>query len=276
MGPFNAPDLSQGIFMTISTSYSVPSTVSTVLPVPKSNNTERSNVWAVILAGGGRLPIRSSVPLYPGGQLLTQFHNTEEFNYVINQTREKVALAVPPERTMIAVSANHLNYADHVLGEVPCKNLVIGPEDDGTIFAILCSLFRVRGKDPNATVVFFPADLNVPDANSLMSCIHDAVEAVHRRPRLILLGIEPTGDEQNREWIKPDLSAPIHEDLMVAKVNRLLSKVTSHEVRELIRRGGLWNSSVMVGRIWTFLRKIRRVRPDLYTTFKAAEPMIGT
>ncbi len=52
--------------------------------------------------------------------------------------------------------------------------------------------------------------------------------------------------------------------------------VSRSEAGELMRRGGLWNNSVMVGTISTFLRKIRRAMPEIYAAFKTAAPQIGT
>lgn len=262
--------------MSISTTYTAPSIANPALQVLRSNNVESNNVWAVILAGGDGLPKRQRIPSYLRGQRPKQFCRTADSEFLINQTREKVALAIPLERTMIAVTENHLHYAADVMGNVPRENLIVEPQDDGTVFAILYSLFRLRKRNPSATVVFFPADLNVPDADGFVRTLHDAVEAVRRQPRLILLGLEPTRPDRGREWIEPDRSATIHGDLRVSKVLQLHDTVSHDDARDLIRRGGLWNSSVMVGTIWSFLRKIRRIRPDLYASFKAVAPKIDT
>jgi mannose-1-phosphate guanylyltransferase len=177
---------------------------------------------------------------------------------------------------MVAVSENHLRYAKEVLGDVLSENIVVEPQDDGTTFSVLYSVLRVREKDPNATVVFFPPDLRVPDAKSFMARVQDAIGAVQRKPKLILLGIEPASPDTDREWIEPDLSSPMDKDLEVWRVLGFRDIVSQADARELMKRGGLWNSSVMVGTISTFLRKIRRAKPEIYAAFKEAEPKIGS
>lgn len=259
--------------MAISTNFSKSSITS---PALRMTRCDSNNAWAVILAGGDGLPRRSLVPSYLRGQRPRHFCRTADSDFIINQTREQVSLAIPRERIMFAVSENHLRYAEEVLEDVPSKNIIVEPQDDGTTFAMLYSLLRIRKEDPNAVVVFFPPDLSVPDPRAFMARVQDAIGAVQHQPKLILLGIEPTTPDTHREWIEPDLSAAIHEDLNVWPVLGLTRTVSKSEARELMQCGGLWNSSVIVGKVSTFLAKIRRAKPALYARFKAAEPKIGT
>lgn len=262
--------------MTTSNIYPRSSVTDSFLDVSRANHCRLDNAWAVILAGGDGLPRRAIIPSYLRGQRPSHFCRTANSDFVINQTRQQVSRAIPPERTMVAVSENHLRYAKEVLGDVPSKNIILEPQDDGTTFAMLYSLLRVREKDRNATVVFFPPDLSVPDPRSFMARVQDAIDAVDRQPRLILLGVEPAGADPNREWIEPDMSLPAHENLNVWPVLRFRDTISRSDARELMKRGGLWNSSVIVGKIWMFLGKIRRARPDIYKAFEAAEAKIGT
>lgn len=245
------------------------------LDVPRTNYCQLDNAWAVILAGGDGLARRSLIPSYLRGQRPRHFCRTANSDFIINQTREQVSLAIPSERTLVTVSENHLRYAKEVLGDFPSKNIIVEPQDDGTTFAVLYSAFRIREINPNATVVFFPPDLSVPDPRGFMTRMQDAIEAIQRQPKLILIGIEPSAPDTDREWIKPDLSFPIHEDLKIWPVHGLRDAVSQSDARELMKDGGLWNSSVMVGTISTFLRKIRRTKPEIYAAFKAAAPMFG-
>ena len=262
--------------MTISNIYPRSSRTDSFLDVPRSNHCRSNSAWAVILAGGDGLPRRALIPSYLRGQRPSHFCRTANSDFVINQTRQQVSRLIPPERTLVAVSENHLRYTKEVLGDVPSKNIIVEPQDDGSTFAMLYSLLRVREKDRNATVVFFPPDLSVPDPRSFMARVQDAIDAVDRQPRLILLGVEPAGADPNREWIVPDMSLPTHENLNVWPVLRFRDTISRSDARELMKRGGLWNSSVIVGKIWMFLGKIRRARPDIYKAFEAAEAKIGT
>lgn len=177
---------------------------------------------------------------------------------------------------MFVVSENHLRYSEDVLEDVPRRNLIVEPQDDGTIFSVLYSLMRLRKTHPNASVTFFPADFSVRDEKNFMAQVIAAHDDVRRQPNLILLGIEPENPDENREWIEPDFSSPLNENLNVWRVREFKDRISHCEARELMKRGGLWNSRVMIGTISTFLRKIRRAAPEIYESFIAAESKIGT
>ena len=259
--------------------FNQPNSLITNLPLsaPRSDGFERDDKWAIVLAGGGdRLPRNSPIRGSVRRQRPRHFCRTPGSDFVINQTRRQISHVFAPERTMFVVSEDHLSYSEEVLADVPRGNLIVEPQDDGSVFAILYSLLRLRQKNPNALVTFFPADFAVPDAKGFLAHVEAAQTAVRRQPNLILLGIEPSSPDENREWIVPDFSSPVGDNRKVWRVSNFRDRVSRAEAHELMNRGGLWNSSVMVGTISTFLRKISRAAPDVYAKFIAAEPKIET
>lgn len=243
----------------------------------RSDGFDADDRWAVILAGGDELPRgKSLIPAFARGQRPRQFLRTSGSDFVINKTRRQVSLAFPPEKMMFVVNENHLSYTEEVLDDVPGGNIIVEPQDDGSVFAILYSVLRLSKTNPNAVVTFFPADFHVADAEAFMAHVEAAQDAVRQQPNLILLGIEPESPDENREWIEPDLSSPTGDNLNVWRVRDFRERVSRSEASELMKRGGLWNSSVMVGTIPTFLRKIRLAAPEIYAKFIPAESKIGT
>lgn len=229
------------------------------------------------MASGDGLPRgKSLIPASLRGQRPRHFCRTPGSDIVINQTRRQISLAFPKEKTMFVVSENHLSYCEDVLEDVPRRNIIVEPQDDGTTFSVLYSLLRLKELNPNASVTFFPADFIAADAKDFMTHVEAALDAVQRQPNLILLGVEPENADEEREWIEPDLSSPVGDNLNVWRVRDFRERVSQFEARELMKRGGLWNSRVMVGTVSTFLRKIRRAAPEIYGSFIAAESKIGT
>ena len=249
---------------------------SSITSSTRSKGIDPDDRWAIILTNGDRLPLNSVVPASRRGQRPKHFCRTAGSDFVINKTRREVSLAFAPGKTMFVVSENHLSYCEEVLEDVPRRNIIVEPQDDGTLFAILYSLLRLRKTNPEAVVTFFPADFDPPEAKNFMARVEAAQDAVRQRPNLILLGIEPASPDENREWIEPDLSSPMGDNPNVWRVREFREKVSRSEAHELMKRGGLWNSLVMVGTIATFLRKIRRAAPEIYESFIAAESKIGT
>jgi mannose-1-phosphate guanylyltransferase len=232
--------------------------------------------WAVILAGGTDRVRHGLTPSWFRGQRPKHFCRTAGSDFVINQTRKQTALVFPPEKTLFVVTREHLSYYDEVLVGVPQKNLIVQPQDDGSVFAVLYAALRLKQANPSAILTFFPADFQVADAKNFMARVEQAIAAVRLQPNLILLGTKADAPLAKREWIEPEPAARVNETFNVSRVRRFLPQTTPEQAQELISRGALWNSSVMVGTASTFLRKIRRAAPSIYAKFSEAESKIGT
>jgi mannose-1-phosphate guanylyltransferase len=59
-------------------------------------------------------------------------------------------------------------------------------------------------------------------------------------------------------------------------VSRFWEKPNAALARELMERGCLWNSFVMVGRVDALLRMTQRALPDLFEAFARIVPSFGT
>ena len=154
------------------------------------------------------------------------------------------------------------------------ENLIVQPQDDGTTMAILYAALRMAIKNPSAVLTFFPADFHAPNADEFMRHVKSACAFARRDPNLILLGIKPDDAKTEDEWIELDPSAPVDKNFGVWRVRRFLTN--AEQSRELINKGALLNSSVMVGTPATFLRKISRAAPEIYERFSLAAERIGT
>jgi mannose-1-phosphate guanylyltransferase len=237
---------------------------------------DAGNRWAVILAGAADRFPNGLTPAWMRGQRPKQFTRSPGSDIVINQTRAKTALVFPPEKTLFVVSRDHKRYYEEVLADVPAENLIVQPQDDGSVFAVLYAALRLNRMNPSAILAFFPADLQVGDARQFMTQVDAAASAVSRQPNLILLGTKAeSAGITGREWIEHDPN-PVNENFNVWRVRRFLHRATPHEARQLLSKGALWNTSVMVGTASTFLRKIRRAAPDVFERFSEAASKIGT
>ena len=59
-------------------------------------------------------------------------------------------------------------------------------------------------------------------------------------------------------------------------VRRFWEKPKPEVARDLMQRGCLWNSFVMVGKVSAFLKMIQQAVPDLFTRFRSVEPTFNT
>ena len=143
----------------------------------------------------------------------------------------------------------------------------------GTAPAILYALLHVATKSPNAIVALFPSDHFFADDEEFMSHIDVAIDAVKVQPETVmLLGITPTAPETEYGWIEPEPSILASAEKSITRVRKFWEKPGADLVSSLMKRGCLWNSFVMVGRVGALLKMTRAALPELYAAFETVTP----
>ncbi|MGH9875259.1 MAG: sugar phosphate nucleotidyltransferase [Pyrinomonadaceae bacterium] len=240
---------------------------------PVRNRHER---WAVILAGGDGTRLRSMTRAIAGDDRPKQFCPLIGGRTLLDQTRDRVALSISPNRTLFVVTEKHRRYYQPLAATLPKDLLVAQPDNKGTAPAILYALLRVATKSPQAIVALFPSDHYFADDETFMSHVDLAFEASRSRPETItLLGMTPSSAETEYGWIEPAASILSQAPRSISQVERFWEKPNAMVARDLLERGCLWNSFVMVGRVDALLKMTQRAIPDLFESFTDLVPWFG-
>lgn len=233
--------------------------------------------WAVILAGGDGTRLLSLTRAITGDDRPKQFCPILGNETLLDQTRRRVSLAIPPDQTMLCLRETHKDFYEDLVEDVLSENLVVQPTNLGTAPAILYSLLRLSILDPTSAVAFFPSDHYFSDDQSFMTYVDSAFGAVKARPEMmVLLGIEPDRPEVEYGWIEPATSFMEQLPREIRRVRRFWEKPSANTAKTFMAQGFLWNSFVMVGRLEAFLLMIKRAVPKLYMAFEAVRPTLST
>ena len=235
------------------------------------------NEWAIILAGGDGTRLQSMTRAITGDNRPKQFVPIVGRSTLLDQTRRRVALSIDPNRTLVVVTQKHRRFYQPLAHELAPGLLIDQPVNKGTAPAILYALLRVARKSPNAIVALFPSDHFFADDEEFMSHVDVAIDAVMVQPEaVVLLGITATAAETEYGWIEPQPSILASAERSITRVRKFWEKPGSQLARSLMKRGYLWNSFVMVGRVEALLKMTRAALPQMYDAFAATTPTFET
>lgn len=238
---------------------------------------QQTEHFAVILAGGEGSRLRTLTRTISGDERPKQFCSILNNETLLDVTRRRSALKIAPKNTFYSLTNHHKNYYRPLLSSVLKRNLVVQPENKGTAPAILYSLLRLAKINSEATVAFFPSDHHFSDDKAFMNNVETAFKAVETNPdSIVLLGIEPEHAETSYGWIEPQESLYGNLSKTISQVKRFWEKPSFDSAQDLMMKGCLWNSFVMVGKVETFLNLIKKHQPELSRMFAASSLTFGT
>lgn len=237
----------------------------------------RNERWGVILAGGDGTRLRSLTRSISGDDRPKQFCPVVQGRTLLDQTRERVAWAIPADRTLFVLTEKHQRFYQPLAATLPQELLLAQPANKGTAPAILYALLHIAARSPKAIVALFPSDHYFADEQGFMAHVESAFDAVQAAPSTVtLLGLTPEGPEVDYGWIEPHGSILGSAPGSITRVRRFWEKPSANVARRLMESGCLWNSFVMVGRVDALLKMTHRALSELYDSFSALVPTFGT
>ena len=225
--------------------------------------------WGVILAGGEGERLKSLTRFVSGEDTPKQFCRLLGGQSLLAQTTQRISRKICSERTLYVLLNSHERFYGTELRNVPTTHMVVQPSNRGTLPAILSSLIHIIRQDQNALVGFFPSDHHYAEEERFMSGVDLAFKAAGSNPEtVILLGVAAKRAETEYGWIEatPAMSADSQAGLL--RVKRFWEKPPARTAAELLERGCVWNTFVMVGRAQAFLDLIRDRAADIYQAFE--------
>ncbi|HLH38136.1 MAG TPA: sugar phosphate nucleotidyltransferase [Bryobacteraceae bacterium] len=215
--------------------------------------------WAVILAGGDGTRLQSLTRFISGDTRPKQFCPIFGDRTLLAETRARLRKFIPPERTLFVVQDAHQPFYRDQLADVNPDLILSQPANKGTAVAIAFAIGKILARDREATVAVFPADHYYNNDGIFLAAVERSCHVVeHNQTSLTLLGVEAYSPETEYGWIEPEF-----DDRDAARVLRFWEKPSLPRARELLARGCLWNTFVMIGKAGTFADMIHAAAPGL-------------
>lgn len=242
----------------------------------QSEDSEKGRLWGIVLAAGEGRRMSPFIQYWYGVRSPKQYVAFTGKKSMLQHTLRRVEKLIPPERTLIVVSPNHIREIKTQLSGRPKNTLIFQPYNRETAPGVLLPLIHIFKSDPEARVAIFPSDHFIQEEDRFMGYVELANKVVQGLPgEIVLLGIQPEGPEVEYGWIEPTESIHAEFDSDVRRVGRFLEKPDPESALQFFKKRYLWNTFVAVTKAKTLIEAAGKHLPHIWSRFERMLAAIG-
>lgn len=225
----------------------------------------KSNQYGLILAGGRGTRFWPRSRRARAKQVLSFFGERT----LIQQTVDRLAPVIPPERQWILTSAALVDVIREQLPEIPKRQILAEPAQRNTAPAIGLAAHILHSLDSRAVFGVFPADHLIAKEAAYRKLVRAAFRAAEQG-RIVVLGVQPKWPETGYGYIEfPRQSEPG----TVSTVKSFREKPDLATARKFMAaKRFYWNAGMFFWRAATVLDALREHLPKTATLLAGLPP----
>ncbi len=220
---------------------------------------ESMHVYGMILAGG------VGTRLWPLSREDSpkQFLSVGTSKSLLEQSIDRLSGLIESQNIWGITSQVHSKQFAKTAGDL-LGNIVVEPSARNTGPAVLVSCLELYKKDPEAVVVFVPADPYIPenDYELFRDQLEQTIAFASRHDAIVLCGARPTFPAMGYGYIEY-VQESAHKPVFL--VERFHEKPSLSIAQNYIQQPHmLWNIGMFVGKVSVFIEEFKNVASDLY------------
>lgn len=196
---------------------------------------------------------------------------------LLQHTIDRVDRLVPPERRVIVAAEEHAAEVERQLEGRVRGHVVLQPANRDTAAGLFLALAHVRARDPRALVAVFPSDHFVYPEEIFVREMRRVVGVARALPdRIVLVGAQPDAPDADYGWIELEHGTSGQLAAGARLVTAFVEKPTLFRAREAMRKGGVWNTLILVATLEALLSAGRKALPEIAARFDLVADAMGT
>ena len=234
-------------------------------------------IWSIVLGGGDGSRMTDFIQRWLGYPRPKQYCTFVGDRSLFQHTLDRASTLSRQEHIVAVVAREHGQEAWSQLEGRGAGTVLLQPRDRDSAAGMFLSLTYLRARDPEATVVIYPADHFVYPETDFMVSVHRALCALEWFPdRFIVLGAPPDRLELDYGWIMPGGRLDGSEIYGIRTVKAFMARPSVFQADQALAAGALWNTSVTVAKAETLWQMGRHCFPDFMPRFERLSCSIGT
>jgi mannose-1-phosphate guanylyltransferase len=220
------------------------------------------NWYVVIMAGG----IGSRFWPYSRNSYPKQFLDVLNTGQsLLQMTVKRFTTICPPENIYIVTNKDYEGLVKEQLPELQADQILSEPVKRNTAPCVAFAAYKIREKNPEATMVVAPSDHAIFHETEFISSIKKALTEAEQGEKLITLGIKPNRPETGYGYIQYIENA----GAALKKVKTFTEKPQLELAQKFLESGDfVWNAGIFIWRVDSIVRAFEEYLPDQAEIFE--------
>ncbi len=193
---------------------------------------------------------------------------------LIQWTFERYQRFIPIENIFVVSSGEYESIVAEQLPQLPKQNIVSEPSRKNTAPCVAYIAFKIKQKDPDATLIIAPSDHMILDIDEFISTSQEALSFAEEKKAFVTLGIKPTYPNTGYGYIQHETEATAPN---VYKVRTFTEKPEAEQAKIFFESGDfLWNAGIFIWRVGDILDAFEKYQPEMFEVFAVEADTFNT
>lgn len=196
---------------------------------------------------------------------------------LIQKTFQRFEKICPKENIYIVTNTSYLHFIKEQLPDFDEEQLILEPARRNTAPCIAYANYKIKQRNPNATIVVAPSDHNILDEETFRHVIEEGLKTVAQHDWLLTIGIRPSYPNTGYGYIQFNEDKKYEQNPVIYAVKTFTEKPAIEMAKQFIESGDfLWNAGIFMWSLKSINKAFREFLPDIDQLFAQGEQLYNT